>query len=685
MLHLVGQSSGLNSSRAHRKGAKGALKNLGHGIYCDLQDTNDVSEFARNNAIRIANYLYPKSSLSHASAFFKGPVPAADSTPHKPHYKLFLCGPYHKVRHLEELGLTIVQYDSLSNSEIKRFCDRFDDGKDGQYGPMELLTSTDEMVFLQNFGRSGAHSERFLSDEDMIKLRERLEEAYEGKLVERLSFIVQSCHDYGREFEQALKMLSVPLAQHRSRLSLKANPNAIEYTVGWSGREVAKLVHNGANWLFNYVDGWVTPLHSEESLANRSPAFVNNLLPEGTMRDMLRSRMSHTGASSTLLEQSHRYMSNISIVRDSKILSKLPFDALETSLSDHCDNKGAFRGRVLDLPMAGPAFLSQASDVLCSIDITRIAGMQAKIAMNLSYDGDLVPAINLPTTHILKLPGIDRDTNSLKGVVEWTSMSLVESSGLQCSRFALVELPGSPTNVLGLISERFDIPQSDSDMRMIYTEDLCTMMGMPPEAKGMPMLNDVIKGIKRQSTDWKADSEEFFRLVYVNYVLENADFHTKNASLIKIARPMLDGMRSVRMAPAYDIMRTAYFLDHPLPNGVREPMQLGYIDKNGALVDDNMGHEQFREFAEICEVPADRAMEIMREAACGISNRAQAMAGNLPDVLLEEQYSKQREVVLHVLQKAVSSCHDFFPDLPATLAAQAEARHSSQRRVGAAA
>lgn len=683
MLHLVGVTQGLDSQKASRRGAKGALKNVGHGIYCDPGDMRDVSEFTRTNAIRIANYLYPQSALSHASAYFNGPVLAEDSTPSNPHYKLFLCGPYHKIRHFEELGLTIVQYDTMANQGMKRFCDGLSDGKELQYGEMKLLRFSDELVFLQNFGRGGSHGERFLSEKDLVDLRERLEGAYGDKLMERLSYVVQQCHDFGRELEKAFKTLSVPLDEHRRRVILTANPNAVEYTIGWSGREVAKLVQNGSNWSFNYVDGWKVQLHSDEVANGRSPAFINNLFPEGTMREMLFARMSKAGPSPTLLEQSHRYMSNISIVRDPQLIKKLPIDALEVSLTEHCDKQGLFCGRVRDLPPLGPSFLMQASDTLCRIDMTRIAGMQAKIGMNLSYDGDLVPAINLPTTHILKLPGIERDSRNIKGVVEWVSMSLAEGSGMPCAKSALVELPGSP-NVLGFISERFDIPQSEDDMRMIFAEDLCTLMGMAPEAKGMPMLNDVARRIKEQSTDWKADGEEFFRLIFVNYVLENADFHTKNASLIKIARPMLDGIRSVRMAPAYDIMRTAYFTGKAaLPPGEREPMQLGYIDDSGHFVDSDFDHKRLMALAKMCDVSEERATEIMRDCAYGISKKAHAIASDLPRVLRDEQYVDQREVVIDVLRHAVASCHDFFPELPAKLDVHTEAKQSaSQKRAG---
>jgi hypothetical protein len=199
--------------------------------------------------------------------------------------------------------------------------------------------------------------------------------------------------------------------------------------------------------------------------------------------------------------------------------------------------------------------MSDLSEVILNEDMTRVAGMQPKIMMNLSFDGELQPASNKAATHILKFPGRESDGNSLKGVVEWASMTLARGSGMPCAEFALVRLQGDKKDVLGYVTERFDIPQNEDDMRMIFVEDVCAVLGYPPEAKGMPGLNEVIDKIKAISTHKEYDMEELFKQIAVNYLLENADFHTKNASVIKVANPMLDGFRSVRMAPAYDILR----------------------------------------------------------------------------------------------------------------------------------
>ena len=69
----------------------------------------------------------------------------------------------------------------------------------------------------------------------------------------------------------------------------------------------------------------------------------------------------------------------------------------------------------------------------------------------------------------------------------------------------------------------------------------------------------------------------------------------------------------------------------------------------------------------MCDVPAERAREIMKAAASGIAERARAMAADLPPLLAEEQFSKQRRVVLDILHRAVQHCHEFYPEFPAEL------------------
>lgn len=666
MLHLVGISKEFNAEQAFHQARAHEKIRLAKGVYCDAKDFKDLPAFLRANALRIANFLYPNAVLTQASAYLKGMVEADGSTPVAPKFKLFLSGNYFRVTGVgpvvskDSPMLEIVHFEGTDKG-MKRFCEEYDDSREGDYKRMTLLCASDELVFLQNFSRRRGHLERFLSHDQMVVLRERLEGQYGEDLPARLSMIVQKTADMGAEFERAVQSLRTPIDE----IKRKDEPsNLIELTLGWQRRPVAKLSNNGVNWSFSYLQNWSMPLQSQSGHVASIPAFISNLLPEGTMRDLLRSRLH--AANATLLENSERFMSNLSIVKDPERLKHIPLDMLDGQLRSFVSPEGVFNGTVSGLPKFTNNLMREAADLLTSVDMLRIAGMQPKMLMNLAFDGELVPAMSQPATHILKFPGIERDTAAMKGVVEWASMTLAKGSGLECAEFSLILLKGD-RDVLGYLTERFDIPRNEQDMRMIFAEDLCAALGYAPEAKGMPSLEQIIEVVKEVSTSLVTDMESLYQQITVNYLLENADFHAKNMSLIKVANPMLDGYRSVRMAPAYDIMRTASFAAVPMVGGEREPMQLGFSGPDGEFVDRQWAHDDFFDLGALCGLNTARSLEILKGCALGISKTALATSANLPAILRDEKFQPQMQRVLEILEHAVSHCHEFFPDLPASL------------------
>jgi serine/threonine-protein kinase HipA len=663
MLHFVGVTRGFNSEVAFSENNLQKKVRLAKGIYCDAEDTRNLPAFLRANVLRIANFLYPNAALMQSSAYLKGMVEAENSTVVSQKFKLFVAGTYFRHTHVTPM-LEIVHLDTLNNPEIKRFCREIVDGKDEKNGRMSLSCASDELVFLMNFGRKRAQLERFLDSQHMIELRQKLETTYGNKLQERLSDIVRTTGEFGVELEKAIQFLKIPMDDI---LRQDEPANLLDFTMGWQGRPVAKLGYNGVNWSFNYLNGWKLPMQSQDLMPGQIPPFINNLMPEGAVRDMLRPRLS---TSNTLLETSERFISNISIVQDEERLKKLPLDMLDGQLKDFKTTDGVFRGTVTGIPAYSQKIMSDLSDVILSEDMTRVAGMQPKIMMNLSFDGELQPASNLPATHILKFPGIEHDGSSIKGVIEWASMTLAQSSGMPCAQFALVRLPGdkksTKKDVLGYVTERFDIPQNEDDMRMIFAEDICSVLGYPPEAKGMPSLNDVIDKVRSLSTQPEQDMEDLFKQIAVNYLLENADFHTKNASILKVANPMLDGFRSVRMAPAYDILRTRPFAAIAIDSNEREPMQLGF-QMEDEFLDRQWQNDDFLTLGDHCGIPIDRAAKIFRECAEKISQKAIAQAQAMPTILNDPAFAVEKGRAMEVFEAAVAHCHEFFPDLPASL------------------
>lgn len=680
MLHLVGVSHGFGPLTAHNEAKAGSKIRLYNGIYCDPQDIKRLPDFFRSNALRIANYLFGETaSLAFSSAYLKGIVEAQDSTPASPKFKLFVSGSYFRSTFVTPI-LEIVHFNLSSNNEYKRYCHGMEDAREGSLQALKIMCAADEMVYLQNFTRRRGHLERFLSNDQMLDLRERLET--KPDLPMRLMNIVKNLNGYGLELGKAMESLRQPLdeARHDAARRQGTPQNILEFNLGWQRRPVAKLIYSGVNWTFKYLPGWEMALQSQSFQPGQIPAFINNLLPEGPMRDMLRSR--DEGSSNTLLEKSERFMSNLSLVQDVTRLKKIPVDVLEGKLKDFSDASGVFNGSIIGLPGFSKKIIHDLHETLVSKDMLRVAGMQPKIMMNLSFDGELTPAIAQPATHILKFPGVERNGQSIKGVIEWASMTLARGSGLPCAEFAMVRLKGDhgEKDVLGYLTERFDIPKSDDDMRMIFAEDICSVMGLPAEAKGMPNLNDVIENIKRVSTSVKEDMEDLYRQIAVNYLLENADFHTKNASVLKIANPMLNGFRSARMSPIYDVLYTRPFSSLSLKKNEREPMQLGF-EFDDQFIDREWTQKDFVNLGSLCGLTPERSDQLLRDVAVNISRTAAMTLQNLPEILKKEEFSAQREYAVEVFERAMEHCHLFFNDLPNTLSEQKRNRSTSASRL----
>lgn len=233
-------------------------------------------------------------------------------------------------------------------------------------------------------------------------------------------------------------------------------------------------------------------------------------------------------------------------------------------------------------------------------------------------------------------------------------MRLAAAAGVECAECALVELEAEPRPVLAYLTERFDIPVGPDDGRMIFTEELGSALGLTPNAATMASVNDVIDGLRVLSSDVDADMRSLLRQLVSNYVLENGDFHSRNLALVKVANRALNGFRSVRLAPAYDIMRTRYFSDMPPAMDEREPMHMGFVTGDGDIVDCDLGIEHFQEIAEYMDLEGSAAQHLMEEVCEGIVAEGRRLLASPPAVLARfpQQAAYMRDTVEAAVQCA---------------------------------
>jgi serine/threonine-protein kinase HipA len=239
-----------------------------------------------------------------------------------------------------------------------------------------------------------------------------------------------------------------------------------------------------------------------------------------------------------------------------------------------------------------------------------LAGAQSKLALVLE-DGKLYfPGQNEPSTHILKVAPA-----GFEGILE---------NELFCLRLA--KAIGLPTatgtvNRAGdteyLCVERFDRIWLDGKVKRLHQEDFCQALGVAPEAKyqneGGPSLVEGVQLLREHSTKPATDVAAILKLVYFNYLIGNADAHSKNFSLLL-------GGAGPLLAPAYDLICTAAY------PGLTHKMAM----KIGSEYDpDRVTTRHWEALAEKCGLKANFVLEGLKELADRVTKMAPVVADKL--------------------------------------------------------
>jgi serine/threonine-protein kinase HipA len=221
--------------------------------------------------------------------------------------------------------------------------------------------------------------------------------------------------------------------------------------------------------------------------------------------------------------------------------------------------------------------------------------------MSLTKDGELIPAIDTPFTHILKPAGTAGFEHL--PLVEYFCLQLGLAAGFEVPAVALTAMPeGMPP---ALIVERFDIRRSRKDQRRLALEDFCSILDLPAEAKYEGTIERVGRGLRPLSTDPQSDLDSLLKRALFARLVADGDMHLKNLAMLKIAEPGERRFASVRLAPLYDSVSTRVF---PGLAGDRMALKLGGKD-------DRLTPSDFRTLARTLEIPAGCAEEILVETA----------------------------------------------------------------------
>ncbi|MBO7401775.1 MAG: HipA domain-containing protein [Lachnospiraceae bacterium] len=296
--------------------------------------------------------------------------------------------------------------------------------------------------------------------------------------------------------------------------------------------------------------------------------FFEGLLPEGFTRRFI---------AKTLHADSSDY---ISILRE---------------LGGECIGAIKIVDKTRELPAAGYRRLT-ADDILAlaaegatrSVDLVvkshlSLAGASGKAG--LYYDEPTKtwyqPTGDAPSTHIVKQSHIrlaNIVTNeqlclqTAKKLGITIPSAFILTTGDPAGRKDTVGLPAFDDSSVLFVTGRYDryFPSNAQSIeglpvpRRLHQEDFAQALGIPAEEKyekpGSDYLQKIFRCILTNSANPMADALELWRICIFNYLVGNTDNHIKNISLLYSG-----DMRSIRLAPAYDIVSTVVY-----PSGTEE-------------------------------------------------------------------------------------------------------------------
>lgn len=594
---LVGET--IDRRRAHAQASAGELIQLVRGVYA--QANADVDTAVLAHAVRIAHYLYPAAYLSSASAALLRPT--SDG-------RLFLSGRRNQRTRIRTLE--IVQNEAPAHPSTAPAIVGDDQGE------IRIEVSSPRQRFLEAFRLRSEHASA-ITDEIRTDMAARLVEEF-GSPQAAADALWALARENGwyREGESAERYLTTRAAVGKPA----ANKAALERIVAWHGEPLGLLTHDGFEWRWKAAANTAPPL-VRQTAPGKLPAFVESLLPEGWLAQVLHERDNRDA-----IRHGKRFMSNIAVVATKKELDALPLDVLQAPLAKFA-KRGQFIGRYVGLSRGEleQSFEENLAQLFERAETPRLSGVQIKAPMCLTSDGALIAAIDAPFTHILK-PAGTAGFEALP-IVEWICLELGRAAGFVVPDAALVGMPDGMAPAL--VVERFDIRRDKADKRRLALEDFCSVLALPASAKYDGTIERVARGLRPLSTDPADDLDILFRRALFAWLIADGDMHLKNLALLRVAAPGARQFESVRFAPLYDAVTTRVF-----PGLASDRMALKLSGK-----DERLTPRDFLTLARTIEISTARAEEAM--ASVTAATRKAAGAISLPEMARDGEGAKSIE------------------------------------------
>lgn len=173
-----------------------------------------------------------------------------------------------------------------------------------------------------------------------------------------------------------------------------------------------------------------------------------------------------------------------------------------------------------------------------------LAGVQEKAAVSVINGQICIPAVGLPTTHILK-PMIRDFQDTIEN--EYLCLKTAKAIGIEVPNVEIKSAEG----VKYLLIERYDREIKNGLIKRIHQEDFCQALGFNSlykyQNEGGPNLKDCFDLLKKVSKP-AIDRNKFGLRIIFNYLIGNTDAHSKNFSLLHYDNG------TIELAPMYDVL-----------------------------------------------------------------------------------------------------------------------------------
>ncbi len=263
-LHLVGET--IDAKRAHQRAQASELIQLVRGVYVD--DQGNIEATILDHAVHIANYLYPNAFLSSASAVLLAPTPDG---------RLFISGRRNQHKRLRTLEIIQNEAPMRPSTAIAVIGD--------ELGELRIDASSPRQRFLEAFRLRSEHASA-VTAAMRAQMAARLVEEYGGpRAAADAVWVLARENEWYREVERAERFL---LAQPGAAKA-PVNKAALDLIVVWHGEPQGRLTHDGFEWRWKPARR-AGPGLVRESTPGKLPAFIESLLPEGWLAQVLHER-----------------------------------------------------------------------------------------------------------------------------------------------------------------------------------------------------------------------------------------------------------------------------------------------------------------------------------------------------------------------------------------------------------